>query len=81
MFDELNNTFPGHTHFYEVSGLMMSDAMERCARLTLDDGHVLNYQGKIIFAVKHALETADISWLNPVPGSPVDTPAVEVAPE
>jgi len=72
MFEELNNAFPNHTHFYEVSGLVMTEAMERCARLTGDDGHVLNYQGKIIFAVKHALDTADIAWLNPVSGSPID---------
>lgn len=72
MFEELNNAFPNHSHFYEVNGLVLSDAMERCARLTGEDGHILNYQGKIIFAVKHALETADISWLNPVSGSPID---------
>jgi len=72
MFEELNNAFPNHTHFYEVNGMVMSDAMERCARLSGDDGHVFNYQGKIIFAVKHALETTDISWLNPVTGSPID---------
>jgi hypothetical protein len=46
--------------------------MERCARLSGDDGHVFNFQGKIVFAVKHALETTDISWLNPVSGSPID---------
>lgn len=72
MFEELNNAFPNHTHFYEVNGLVLADAMERCARLTGEDGHVLNHQGKIIFAVKHALETADIPWLNPVSGSPID---------
>lgn len=73
MFEELNNAFPNHTHFYEVNGLVLSDAMERCARLTGDDGHVLNYQGKVIFAVKHALTTDNIDWLNPVSGSPIDS--------
>lgn len=73
MFEELNNAFPNHTHFYEVNGLVLSDAMERCARLTGDDGHVLNYQGKVIFAVKHALVTDNIDWLNPVSGSPIDS--------
>jgi hypothetical protein len=72
MFDELNAAFPYHSNFYEVSGLVMSEAMERCARLTGDDGMVFNFQGKIIFAVKHALDTANISWLNPVAGSPID---------
>lgn len=75
MFQELNNMFPDHSHFYEVGGMTMYEAMERCARLTAADNHVMNYQGKIIFAVKHALETDGLSWLNPVPGSPIDIDA------
>lgn len=74
MFDELNAVFPNHTNFYEISGLTMTEALERCARLSGDDGHVLTYQGRIIFAVKHALSTSDISWINPVAGSPIDVP-------
>jgi len=72
MFQELNNMFPDHSHFYEVGGMTILEAMERCSRLTGHDNHVMNYQGKIIFAVKHAIETDDVSWLNPVPGSPID---------
>jgi hypothetical protein len=72
MFDELNAAFPEHTNFYEVNGLVLSEAMERCARLTGDNGLVFNYNGKIIFAVKHWQETTDIEWLNPVAGSPIE---------
>lgn len=72
MFDVLNAAFPNHTHFYIVNGLSMSDALDRCARMTGDDGQVFNYNNQIIFAVKHNLETVDIPWLDPVPGSPVD---------
>jgi len=71
-FTELDAAFPGHTHFFNVSGLSFSEALDRCARLTGDAAEVLNYNGMIIFAVKHALETDGIPWLNPVPGSPVD---------
>jgi len=72
MFNELNDMFPDHTHFYEVNNMVFSDALERCARLTAGDGQVLNFQGKIIFAVKHKLETDGIDWLNPVPGTPIE---------
>jgi hypothetical protein len=74
MFDALNAAFPNHTHFYVVNGLSMADALDRCARMTGDDGQVFNYQNMIIFAVKHALDTANIPWLDPVSGSPVDVP-------
>lgn len=74
MFADLNNIFPDHTHFYEVGNMTFSDAMERCARLSADDSHVINYQGKVVFAVKHAVDTAAIDWLNPVAGSPIDVP-------
>ena len=72
MYEELATAFPTHTHFYEVSNLTMGDALDRCARLTLDEGQVLTFQNKIVFAVTHALETTDITWLNPVAGSPID---------
>lgn len=72
MYNELTIGFPDHTHFYEVGNMTMGEALDRCARMTGDDGQVLNYQGKIVFAVKHALDTNEISWLNPVAGSPID---------
>lgn len=71
MFEELNNAFPNHTHFYEVLGITMNEAMDRCARLTGDDPMVMNYNGKIVFALKHDLGNG-IEWLHPVPGSPID---------
>ena len=72
MFEELNNAFPGHTHFYEVVGLSLTEAMESAARLAAGDPHVLNMNGKIIFAAHHAIPTADIDWLIDVPGAPID---------
>lgn len=72
MFDALNNAFPNHTHFYIVNGLTMSDALDRCARMTGDDGQIFMYNNSMVFAVKHALDTAQIPWLDPVSGSPVD---------
>lgn len=83
MFNELNSAFPNHTHFYEVMGLQLGEAMDRAARLSGADTHVLNYQGKIIFAVQHELDVTGIDWLTEVPGSPVaeevivEEPAVE----
>lgn len=74
MFDELNNAFPNHTHFYEVLGITMNEAMDRCARLTGDDPLVMNYNGKIVFALKHDLGTG-IEWMKPVTGSPIDVSA------
>jgi hypothetical protein len=71
MFEELNAAFTHYTHFYEVVGKAMAESLESCARLTGDDGHVLNYQGKIIFAVKHSIGN-DIEWLKLVDGSPID---------
>lgn len=74
MYEELSQVFPGYTHFYIVQGLMMAEAMERAARLTGDDGMILNHANQVIFAVKHDIGQGakDISWLNPVPGQPVD---------
>ena len=74
MFEELNNAFPNHTHFYEVLGITMNEAMDRCARLTGDDPLVMNFNGKIVFALKHSLGSG-IEWLVPVPGSPIDVSA------
>ena len=72
MYDELFAAFPDHSYFYEVSNMTMNDALERCARMTGDNGLVSTYQNKIIFAVKHSLDTNDITWLSPVAGSPLN---------
>jgi hypothetical protein len=63
MFNELNAAFPDHNYFYEVVGLTLTDAMMSCARLTAGDPHVINYNGKIIFASQQSINTADINWL------------------
>lgn len=73
MFDELNSAFPNHSHFYEVNGLGLAEAMESCARIAAGDPHILNYNGKIIFAVQHAISVEGIDWLLEVAGAPVDT--------
>lgn len=82
MFDELNAAFPNHTHFYEVVGLTLAEAMDRSARLTGGDSHILNYQGKVIFAVQHDVNVSGFDWLIEVPGAPVveETAPVDEAP-
>jgi hypothetical protein len=52
----------------------MNEAMDRCARLTGDDPLVMNYNGKIVFALKHDLGNG-IEWMKPVTGSPIDVSA------
>lgn len=71
MFEELNNAFPDHNYFYEVNGLTMSEALERCARMAGDAGAVFNHQGKIIFAVKFNLGNS-IGWATLLPGNPTE---------
>lgn len=71
MFEELNNAFPDHSYFYEVNGLTMSEALERCARMAGDAGTVFNYHGKIIFAVKFNLGDS-IGWATLLPGNPTE---------
>jgi hypothetical protein len=63
MFNELNAAFPDHSNFYEVVGLTLTDAMMSCARLAAGDPHVINYNGKIIFASQQNINTTDINWL------------------
>lgn len=72
MFNELNNIFPSHNYFYDVGNMSFGEALERCARLSGDDNHVVNYQGRIIFAAKNAIDVTAIDWLNPVVGSPIN---------
>ena len=77
MFDELNAAFPNHTHFYEVN-LSITEAMERCARMAAGDVHVVNYQGKVIFAAQHAMTgISNADWISEVPGAPVEVVAEE----
>ena len=73
MFNELNDAFPDHNYFYEVVGLTLTDAMMSCARLAAGDPHVINYNGKIIFASQQLINTNEISWLLDIKAH--DTPA------
>lgn len=77
MFNELNSAFPDHSFFYEVLGLTLTDAMMSCARLTAGDPHVINYNGKIIFASQQEINTKEISWLVDVYKDPT-TPSKSV---
>ena len=80
MFDELNSAFPNHTHFYEITGIGFGEAMENCARLAAGDPHVLNFNGKIIFATQRGVSVTDIDWLSEVAGSPVEPVVIEEVP-
>ena len=66
MYDELKAVFPGYTHFYEVSGLQLSEAMDRCARMTGSTSNILQYQNKIIFGLTHDLGEGP-EFLNAIP--------------
>jgi hypothetical protein len=80
MFNELNASFPDHSYFYEVTGHSLTDAMENCARLAAGDSHVINYNGKIIFASQQQINTAGISWLTDIAEPGTVDPVVEAAP-
>ena len=76
MYEELNNAFPNQFWFYSVEGLNLTDAMERCVRLTGDASHITTYQGRVIFASTHEIGN-DIPWLSLIGGPPVVTPEEE----
>lgn len=81
MFNELNASFPDHSYFYEVVGYSLTDAMMRCAVMAAGDSHVINYNGKIIFASQQKLNTTDITWLiDIVEPTVVEETVVEVTP-
>ena len=69
MYEELNKIFPNQWWFYEVVGLNINEAMDRCARMTGDQAHVINFQNKIIFASVNEIGN-DNSWLNLIGGPP-----------
>jgi hypothetical protein len=80
LYEQLNEAFPNQWWFYEVVGLNINDAMDRCARLLGTEGHVVNYQNKIILASGNELSYQDIPWLNLIGGPEVviDVVATEV---
>jgi hypothetical protein len=65
LFDELDGMFPSHTHFYQINLSTMDEALEKCARMTGELGHVFSYNGTMFMAVQHTLGN-DISWLTEI---------------
>jgi hypothetical protein len=78
LYEQLNTAFPNQWWFYEIVGLNINDAMDRCARLLGSEGHVVNYQGRIVLASGNELSHVDIPWLNLIGGPPTDIIDVEV---
>jgi hypothetical protein len=77
MYEELNNVFPNQFWFYEVMGLNINDAMDRCARMLGSEGYVVNYQNKIILASVHEIGSGN-PWLNLIGGPPIEVEATIV---
>lgn len=73
MYEELNRIFPNQWWFYEVIGLTLTEAMDRCARTTGQQAHVINYQGRIIFASVDEVGN-QIPWLSLIGGPSQNTP-------
>lgn len=69
MYEELNRIFPNQWWFYDVIGLPLTEAMNRCARMTGQQAHVINYQGRVIFASVDEI-SADVPWLSLIGGPP-----------
>lgn len=80
LYEQLNDAFPNQWWFYEVVGLNINDAMDRCARLLGTEGHVVNFQGRTVLASGNELSFQDIPWLNLIGGPPVtiDVESTEV---
>jgi hypothetical protein len=47
----------------------ISEALDKCGRLSRDAAQVIQYQGQIVFASTHAV-SSDVPFLTPVPGNP-----------
>lgn len=71
MFDKLNEMFPGAS-FYEVVGMTHSDAIELCARLSVDRDHLIEINGKVVYIVPESIGTS-VDFLSPIldPNAPV----------
>jgi len=76
-YSDLLAYYPAFTHFYKVNNLTLPDAMERCARMTGDEGHVVQINGETYFTVKHEIGN-DNDWLTLVAGTPVDADVTEL---
>ena len=47
----------------------ISEALDKCGRLSRDAAQVIQYQGAIVFASTHAV-SSDVPFLTPVAGNP-----------
>jgi len=65
MFDTLNEAFPKHSFFFEVVGISMHEALDRCARVAGSAGEVVTSSEKIILASDFDLGN-EIDWLIPI---------------
>jgi hypothetical protein len=68
-YSELDTIFPGHYYFYLVNNMDISEALDKCGRLSRDAAQVIQYQGAIVFASTHAV-SSDVPFLTPVAGNP-----------
>jgi hypothetical protein len=80
LYEQLNEAFPNQWWFYEVIGLNLNDAMDRCARILGTEGHVVNYQNRIVLASGNELSYQEIPWLNLIGGPPttIDVEVTEI---
>jgi hypothetical protein len=80
LYEQLNEAFPNQWWFYEVIGLNLNDAMDRCARILGAEGHVVNYQNRIVLASGNELSYQEIPWLNLIGGPPttIDVEVTEI---
>ena len=67
LFEELDVMYPNHTHFYTVGLGDMNEAMEKCARLSGYEAHVVNYNGQMVLISQQGFSSDNISWLNEIP--------------
>lgn len=80
LFEELDAVFTNHTHYYTVGLPTMNDALELCARVSLGNPQVIQYNGQMILASASALG-GNISWLTEVPRPVVETVVEETVVE
>ncbi len=75
LYDDLNSMYASHNYFYQVGLSTISEAMDRCSRLTGEDAFVFQYQGMIVMCCQHALvdkNNGGVEWLTAVDGNPTE---------
>ena len=73
MFEKLSEMFPG-AKYYEVIGHTHSEAIEKCSRLSIDNDHVIELNGKVVYISGNDIDL-DIGWMSPIldPNAPVSS--------